>query len=254
MNRAGVCANSGALMSSTSAKARPTVRSTTAIRSSAEANRTPWICRSTSAKTLAREKVERFSATTWTAMTPTSVSISLVRSSARSSGRSLRSFSVATHGTGSVLSRTCARLRQPSTCSGERVNVLVRPRLQGGSLSQPEHLGAVRQPAMGGDEVRNQRVRCDLDGGRPSRERLLQLLRDAGNFVLRDLGVQPPGRLPPPAQRLREEVGQDAVVHLGQAHRGAEHAPGVQRPPYAVLALGTVHHDHVRVQLRVTRA
>ena len=34
--------------------------------------------------------------------------------------------------------------------------------------------------------------------------------------------------------------------------RGAEHAPGVQRPPYAVFALCTVHHDHVRVQLRVT--
>ena len=104
-------------MSSACPTARSHVRSTTAIRSSAVANRTPWNWRSTSAKTFERANVARFSATVCTATFAASTSISSARSPARSKGRSLRPAKVATQATGSEPSTSRARPRQPSTRS-----------------------------------------------------------------------------------------------------------------------------------------
>ena len=85
-------------------------------------------------------------------------------------------------------------------------------------------------------------------------ELLAQLLRDSLDLPLRLGRATPRFRRPRPAQVSGQLIGEQPVVQLGHANRGAEQGLGVEgAPPTVRDGLDPVEHHHMGVQLRVPR-
>ena len=107
---------------------------------------------------------------------------------------------------------------------------------------------------MGGDEGVDLSVLVGLDLRGALGELAGERVADAGHIIFRLVAVCPLTWVEAPVEPLGEDVHEDALVQLGQGHDLLEQAARVERPPRAVEGLGTVEHDDVGVQVRVSGA
>ena len=121
--------------------------------------------------------------------------------------------------------RTARPGRATRRCRSGAVDVLVGAGVEGGPLPHLEDLPRGRLPSVRGDELLDEVVLGGLDRGRPLRELVPQRRVDAVDLPLRLGRPAPLLRGPAPAQLGREQVGEDAVVQLGQADRRPEERP-----------------------------